>query len=155
MFQKTFHISRWEVKQVLFPLVGACMFYHSGLNENILEKSKNIEKNILENIPDNSLKMVSDVGALSMGGACMFIILASMKIFQKNLRTLKRIFQKIFQTIVSRWEVKWVLCPPLGACRRAFIPPTHRSHNAPISIMQHILHWKILHTCCNAPQMQR
>jgi len=74
------------------PTSGCLHVYHSGLNENILEKSKNIEKNILENIPDNSLKMVSDVGALSMGGACMFIILASMKIFQKNLRILKRIF---------------------------------------------------------------
>ena len=47
----------------------------------IPEKSRNIEKNILENIPDNSLKMGSEVGALSMGGACMFITPASMKIF--------------------------------------------------------------------------
>ena len=74
------------------PTSGCLHVYHSGLNENILEKSKNIEKNIPENIPDNSFKMGSEVGALSMGGAYMFIILASMKIFQKNLEILKRIF---------------------------------------------------------------
>ena len=74
------------------PTSGCLHVYHSGLNENILVKSKNIEKNILENNPDNSLKMGSEVGALSMGGACMFITPASMKMFQKNLEISKRIF---------------------------------------------------------------
>ena len=50
------------------PTSGCLHVYHSGLNENILEKSKNIEKNILENIPDNSLKMGSEVGALPTTG---------------------------------------------------------------------------------------
>ena len=50
------------------PTSGCLHVYHSGLNENILEKSKNIEKNILENIPDNSLKMGSEVGALPTSG---------------------------------------------------------------------------------------
>jgi len=50
-------------------VIGWCPhFYHSGLNENILEESRNIEKNILENIPDNSLKMGSEVGALPTTG---------------------------------------------------------------------------------------
>ena len=50
------------------PTNGCLIVYHSTFNENILEKSKNIEKNILENIPDNSLKMGSEVGALPTTG---------------------------------------------------------------------------------------
>ena len=50
------------------PTGGCLHVYHSGVNENILEKSKNAEKNILKNISDNSLKMGSEVGALPTSG---------------------------------------------------------------------------------------